>query len=284
MLRSTADLLIRIHNFFDEIDYAPTSENFSDEKFFDSIVYTINHSKELGGALYIAREYLYYLKKEEKFLKKLRKYSEAWNSIEYHGREEVAVVGDNEANGVYYITNLYGKNYKEVYLSGQPFGNDVYYFQYKDGYFSFGDDSDYFLRYARLSSTKMILTDKNKKNIATIVLSEDLGIFLENNKTDYELAIYESGIAFFDKDYYRSLYDEEPDLEKHCKAFLQWDIIDGKSEYGLSRLEFYDANADLSLMIMLAASCFLVFRSYVKDTHGSALTTILAANVLMGKH
>ena len=284
MLQSTADLLVRIHNFFDEIDYCPTSDNFDCDKFFDSVVYTINHSKELEDALYIAREYTYYLKKEDKFLKKLRKYSEAWDSIEYHGREEVAVVEDNEAIGVYYITNLYGKDYKEVYLSSQSLGDDVYYFQYKGGYFSFGDDSDYYLRYARMSSVKMVLTDKNKKNIATVVLSEDLGIFLDNNKTEYELAIYEAGIAFFDKDYYYSLCGEEPDLEKHCKAFLQWDIVDDKSECGMSRLEFYDENADLSLMIMLAASCFLVFRSYIKGTNGSALTTILAANAIMNRH
>ena len=129
----------------------------------------------------------------------------------------------------------------------------------------------------------MVLTDKEKKNIATIVLSKDYGVFLENNKTKYELELYDWGIAFFDKKYI-DLLDGDPDLDKECKGSIQWDIVDENGEYGLSRLDVYDEGADLELMLTIAASCFLVFRSYIKNSRNSGLlfTSVLASNMIMG--
>ena len=131
----------------------------------------------------------------------------------------------------------------------------------------------------------MILTDKNKKNIATVVLSDNCGIFLENNKTRYELEIYEMGIAFFERDYIYSLgKNEEPDLDKYCRGFIQWDIVDKKGNYGFSRLEVYDADADLDLMIILSAACFLVYRSHMKSVNASALIPIMVAGSIARRH
>ena len=284
MLRSTANLLVRVHNFFDEIGYNPTSESFDAEKILDKVIYTINRSKSLSDALYVAREYTYYTRKETKFIKKLYKYYESWDMIEYHGRETVAVFDDDVITGSYLITNMFGNNYKDVYFSGQFFDDNLYAFTRNGDYFSVFEDSNYFLRYAKLSSTKMVLTDKNRKNIATIVLSKDSDVFLENNKTQYELELFNAGIAFFDKDYYDSLNGDEPDLDSQYKGFIQWDLLEKDSEYGLSRLEVYDENADLELMLTIAASCFLVFRSYIKGASGNALPTILAANAIMRRH
>ena len=285
MLRSTWDLLVRIHNFFDEIGYKPTAENLDGEKVLDRVIYTINHAKELDDALFVAREFFYYLKKQDKFLKKLTKYSMYWGMLKYNGREEVAVVKDKEAIGSYYITNIYGSNYKDVYISGQTFGKDLLLFECKDGYFSFGKECDYYLRYAKLSSSKMVLTDKKKNNIATIVLSKDYGVFLENNKTKYELELYDWGIAFFDKKYIDTLKGD-PDLDIECKASIQWDIVDENGEYGLSRLDVYDEEADLELMLTIAASCFLVFRSYLRNSRsgGMLLTSVIASNMIIRRH
>lgn len=282
MLQRTADLLYRTHLFFDEIGYQPNSEDLDVDKLIDCLLYTVNHAKDFDDAATALKMYLDYIKHEDKFLKKYTKYPEFWDMLEYNGREEIAVVDDKEAIGSYYITNVYDSNYKTVYISGQTFGNDYFIFENKDGYYSFGGDDEYLLRHSKMSSEKMVLTDKNRKNLATIVLSKDYGIFLENNKTNYELAIYESGIAFFDKEYYDSLCGNEPDLDKECKAFIQWDVLDNNGEFGLSRLDVYDEEADLDLMVILAASCFLVFRSHLKSYHatGSALPAIIAASMM----
>lgn len=285
MLKSTWNLLVRIHSFFDEIDYHPKSDDFDSEIVLDKVIYTINHAKELKDALYIAKEFSYYLKKGDKFLKKYDKYPEYWNMIPYNGREEVSIIKDKDAIGSYYITNVYSQNYKDIYITGASLGDDIYLFGCQDGYFSFGEDADYYLRYAKLSSTKMVLTDKNKKNIATIVLSKDYGVFLENNQTKYELELYETGIAFFDKEYIDKI-EGEPDLEKECKGFIQWDVIDDNAEYGLSCLSVFDEHADFNLMITIAASCFLVFRSYIKGSREGSilLTSVIASNMIIKKH
>ena len=286
MLRSTWDLLVRIHNFFDEIDYNPSSEDFDAEVVLDKVIYTINHAKELDDALYIAKEFSFYLKKGNKFLRKLYKYPQYWSIIPYNGREEIAVIKDEEAIGTYYITNAYSQNYKDVYITGASLGKDIFLFECKDGYFSFGEDSDYYLRYAKLSSSKMVLTDKNKKNIATIVLSKDYGVFLENNQTRYELELYNTGIAFFEKDYCDSLNGEDPDLDNECKGFIQWDVIDDNGEFGLSCLSVFDENADFNLMLTIAASCFLVFRSYIKGSREGSilLASTIASNMIIRRH
>lgn len=263
MLHSTIELLYSVHALFDEIDYHPRSDNLSGDAFYDKFIYTLNHTKSFDDAIALVRMFEFYLKREDKFLKKLSKYSKFWDEIEYEGREEIAVVSDEEAIGTYHLTNLLNQNYKQVYFSSQTFENELYELDYAGGLFSLGDESEYFLRYSKMSSVKMVLTNKNKKAIATIVLSKSLGIFLENNNTRYELETYDAGIAFFEKNYIYSLgKNEEPDLDKECKGFIQWDTISEKSDFGLSRLEVYDNDADLDLMLLLAASIFLVFRSY----------------------
>ena len=281
MLQSTANLLFQVHHFFDEIDYRPSSKNFDVDEMVKKTIDTMNHAQGINDALCLAKQFAYYLKHEEKFLKKYYKYPEFWDDIEYHGREEIAVVDDEEAIGNYYITNLYANDYKQVFISSVPYGSDLYGLEEEDGYFSFGDKSEYYLRYSKLSSTKMVLTDKNKQNIATVVLNKDCGIFLNNNKTRYELVLYDVGIAFFEKEYYDSLDGEDPDLDKECKGFIQWDILDKNANYGLSRLEVYDDKADFDLMMILAASCFLVFRSYIKSSYSYAgMHAVFASGML----
>ncbi len=283
MLKSTGYLLLRIHIFFDEIGYKPTSENYDDNKVLDNVVNTINHSKNLEDAIHVLKLYNHYVSKRVKFINKYHKYPKFWNAINYNGRQEVAVVSDDEAIGRYYITNIYGNSYKDIFVSGQSLGNELFEFQKRGRYFSIEDDADYYLSYAALSSKKMALFDKSNKKVAVIVITEDLDIYLENNKTKYELIAYEAGIAFFDKTYIYSIKGE-PDLEK-CKAFIQWDIVNEDGEYGLSRLDVFDEDADLELMITIAASCFLVFRSYIKDyakrtNRKTLLSAFFLANVL----
>lgn len=265
MLKSTMKLMFKIHHFFDEIGYNPTSENFKHENVLAKTIITINHAKEFEDALIVAKLYVYYAKYVDKFVKKLSKYSNIWDeSFKYQGRSEVAIVSDNEACGSYYITNIYSRNYKNVYVASQSLGANVFLFKKKGTYFSFDDDTDYFLRYAALSSKKMVIVNKSEKIIANVVLNDSLEISLEDNKTKYELLTYEVGIAFYEKLYINSIKNE-PDLKK-CKGFIWWDVLDDDANCGLSRLDVFDENSDIDLMITIAASCFLVFRSYVQES------------------
>ena len=286
MLKSTANLLVRIHSFFEEVGYNPTSNSLNSDELIEKVIYTINHSKELEDALFVTREFVFYFSKENKFLKKLSKYAEAWDSLEYNGREEVAVVDDDEAIGIYYVTNAFSDNYTDVFISGQSFDGKLYCLENKDGCFSFGEDSEYYLRFGKMSSNKMVLMGKNKENMATIVLHNDCNISLENNKTQLEAEPYGGGMAFYDKDYFHSLSGKEADLEK-CKAFIEWDIVDEDGNFGLSRLVIFDTEVDLCLLLMIAASCFLTFGRKMKrlsSSHVLIPSLIMMNRSLLIKH
>ena len=145
---------------------------------FDKYLKDMHMGSDHLFCLSFAKLLAYYIKHEDKFLKKYNQYPDFWDAIEYHGREEVAIVSEEEAMGIYYITNLNASDYKQVFISSVSYSDELHGLESEDGYFSFGEKSEYYLRYARLSSTKMVLTDKNKQNIATVVLSESYGILL----------------------------------------------------------------------------------------------------------
>ena len=283
MLNSTAKLLMMIHIFFDEIGYQPSSKDFNFEDIIRHIINTVNHAKTLDDAILVFKLYHYYLKKCNKFIKKYFKYPEFWDGIQYKGRKEIEVVSDEEAIGVYYITNALSKDFNNLYISGYSFDNGFYAIDYVNGFYSIDENPKYYLRKSRMSSDKLVLTNSNKKVIATIAIDKDTNVYLENNKSRYELIAYESGVGFYESDYIYSLDNEEPDFNNHCKAYVFWDAIDDKGDFGLSRLDVYDENADFDLLIMLAASCFLVFKRHLAAEESRSLARMIMLSAIASR-
>ncbi len=283
MLKSTAKLLMMIHIFFDEIGYQPSSEDLDFQDVIRHIINTVNHAKTLDDALLIFNLYHYYLKKCNKFINKYCKYPEFWDEIPYEGRNEVDVVSDEEAIGTYYITNALSKDPDNLYISGFSFNNGFYALDYINGFYSIDENPKYYLRKSRMSSDKLVLTNSNKKVIATIAIDDDTNVYLENNKSRYELIAYESGVGFYESDYIYSLDNEEPDFKNQCKAYVFWDAIDDKGNFGLSRLDVYDENADFDLLIMLAASCFLVFKRHLAAEESRSIARAIMFGAIVSR-
>lgn len=286
MLKSTANLLFRTKYFFDEIDYHPSSSQLNIEDIMSKILFTINHTKAFNDTKNFMSLLIEFLRNMDKINKKIKKYPDFWDSIEYSGKELINIVNDEEAIGTYFITNVFPSDEKSIMVSSESLENEAIFASFTGGYFGLCEDANYYLHYSKLSSNKMIIADKNKCNVATIVLNDALGITFDSNKTKYELKTYDIGIAIFEKDYIDSLKNKEPDLDKHCKGFIQWDIIDKKGDCGFSRLEVYDCDgeANLELMIMLATSCFLLFKSHLNSRRGNAaLSGVIAANMLRSR-
>ena len=108
---------------------------------------------------------------------------------------------------------------------------------------------------------------------------KDFDGFLKTFKSMYR----KTSISRNAKSMPRSVYFDKvrKDLDKECKGFIQWDILDKNANYGLSRLEVYDDKADFDLMMILAASCFLVFRSYIKSSYSYAgMHAVFASGML----
>lgn len=269
MTSRTMNLLIKAHDAFDELGYRPITPVISFDNLFKASLNTLNHTKDFQDGINVADLIQFLFKNFDKVCSKVKKNEYFWKTLAYNGRKLVSVVSDDEAIGTFFITNSIESKYKNVFVStlnpenvNEPCLFDVSYRKRK---FSIGDeDAQYYLSYSFISSKEMNLFDKNKKKICKIVIDDNFDVTLRSNFTNYETITYEGGIGIYEKKYIRSIHGKEPDT-KEISAFIEWDILNKKSKFGLSRLELYKNEGDLELFILLAMSCFLLYKSYVDN-------------------
>lgn len=277
MLKSTEKFLIESHIAFDELGYHPLDHHISFKKLQNATIKTLNHTKELEDSIDVVNMFKFLSTNMDKLCSKIERHSDFWKSLPYEGNELLSLVSDEETFGTYFITNAFDSKYDKVFICGHDLDDDCLVGVSHSGGKFFIDDKDfeYYLRFSKISSTKMVLLDKRDNKLCVLVLSEDNNVFLENNKTDYEIILYEGGMGIYKKDYIDSLRGKEPEFE-NINAFIEWDILETDSEFGLSRLECFDDDCDVELFIYLAMSCFLLFRSYINDyKRATAAQTIM---------
>lgn len=283
MLPSTKKFLIKTHEAFDELGYRVKSGNIDFEVLERSAVKTLNHSKELEDSLNCMWVYNFVYKKIIKIQKLINKFPSFWNGLKYQGNELINLLEkDDEAEGIYYVTNAIFDDKKEIGVFGQCFYSEesigfLLEMKHKKYFINSSDQPEYYLRNSKMSSTKMILEDKNEKKICDIVLSKDSQIFLENNKSKYDIIAYEDFMGVYFKEYTNSLADDDEIDPKKMVCLIEWDIIDEKSELGLTRLELYNEEADIEILLLFAASCFLVFSNYMKALKHAAVPNSLSS-------
>ena len=273
----TQDYLIKVHEAFDELGFRPKNSYFTMSQVQEAAINTLNHTKELEDGINAARMFQFIVKDFDKIKKKINSNLLFWQNLSYQDNELISLVSDEEAQGTFFVTNSFDSNYKEVSICGVYFDNEVIGVRYSFGKFTIkadsSDDVNYYLRYSKLSSTKMVLLNKNDEKLCVLVLSKDLDVFLENNKTDFDIVLYESGMGIYKKRYIESLHGKDADVEK-CLAFIEWDILEKKSELGLARLEIWDEDADLEMFLYFAMATFLLFKSYISASRAASLAVI----------
>ena len=77
-----------------------------------------------------------------------------------------------------------------------------------------------------MSSSKMKLFDRRNNCLCNIVLSEDLGIFLENNLPPYDLVVYDDFVGIYARKYIDSLADTDIIDNDRLLADIEWDILE----------------------------------------------------------
>lgn len=273
MLEMTRNFLIKAHEAFDELGYHPISSNFSLKYIKYAAVNTINHSKTLDDGINAARMYQFVVNNFDKICDKVSRHYDFWSSMKWEGNELISLCSNEEAIGTYFVTNAFDKEYKNISLMSYSFGDGIAYdCSCKHGKFILDEDNEYILRYSKMSSTKMVLLNNNEEKLCVVVLSDNCDIFLENNKTGYEIVLYKGFIGIYEKSYIDSLHGQKADTDKLI-GVIEWDILEKDNEYGLARLELYDSNADLEMFLMFAMSCFLLFRSHMQSIRTSNAAT-----------
>lgn len=263
----TRGFIEKVHDVFDELNYhEKTRLDF--KAFEQAAVKTLTHCKELSDAIDVVNMYQFCLKKWNKIEKMFYRKLQTFNEYEYEGNSLVSIVPDDEAIGTFYITNGINKKIKEIFIASHSFDDEMFALGFGNGRFTVFEDGNYYMKYSKMSSVKMKLFNHKKDCLCNIVLSKDLGVFLENNSTPYDLVVYEGFIGIYDREYIESLSNSDIiDTEKMI-ADIEWDMLKENSELGIAKLNIYNPDQDLEMLLFFATSTFLVFQKYIqsKDT------------------
>lgn len=273
----TKKFIEKVHDAFDELNYHET-KRLDFESFEKAATKTLTHAKELSDAIDVVLMYQFCLKKWNKIEKIFNKKLHIFNNYSYEGNSLVETVSDEESLGTYYITNGINNKVKDIIVASNSFEEEFFSLGFKNGRFTIFEDGEYYIKYSKMSSVKMKLFDNKNDCLANIVLSENLGIFLENNKTKYELIVYDGFIGIYDKNYIESLSDTDFIDTEQLLADIEWDILEKKSKLGVAKLNIYNSDTELEMLLLFATSTFLVFQKYleVEKNNNYALMSIWA--------
>ena len=261
MLKSTEQFLYTYKGYLEELGYHFKSKDEIDpEKIFDCFISTIKRTKTYEDARQAIIMFKYIMKKMDRFIKYLYKYPDVYDSYEYGSPELLSLVDEEENMGDYWLMNgLFDKwDVIHVIVPGQ----DWVTMQNDHGKFSLygDDDSKYFLKCAKLNDRKVVICNSDGEKVCVAELDRNNNLVLNNNYSGYDIE-NDDGVVYFSK---------EDNEEKHL-AGMFWDVIEEKEDYVLVLFELYDKEADLELLMLLAASAMILYHNMVSSNSGKML-------------
>ena len=261
MFQFTKDYLIRIHNIFDELGYIFEGENIMFNDFFYFGIKKLNRSYEFEDSVEIVTLMKIIINDFSKIKNKIKKNYEFWKSIPYKNEK---MEFKDEFISSFYLTNAFF-GYKKICITNYLLEDEkICYVDSSNGRYYFKNDNNYALRYSKWSSKKMYILDKYDNKLCSIFLNKDLNIYLEDNKTNFEIIPCEIGVGIYDKNYLKQLNGKKID-ENKMLGFILWDIIFAKENNRdcLVRLDIYNKNCDINLFLLFSMSCILIYNAYI---------------------
>ncbi len=260
----TRSFIEKVHSVFDEIEYH-TNKKPVFEEFKGKIAYAITHAKDLEDAINAIRMYQFCINKWDSILKIFSNHLSTWKEYSWEGSSLLSYCSDEDAFGNYYFTNGIDSNYKNVCCLSASLDNEIFEFNYSHGRFKIEDKAKYYIKYSKMSAVKMKLFNNKDECISNIVLSDKCEVFLEKNKTPFEIFIEDGYVEIYRKEYLNGLDDDDYVDKNQMVASMCWDILGEKSNFGVSLLTLYEdiSEDDFEILFLIAASTFLLFKSYI---------------------
>lgn len=289
----TRGFVEKIRTYFDELGIE-AKDGISYREFEKQSIKTINRCKDLSDSQNAIQFYNYCSFKWKKIEKIFTKYLEVWKEYKFEDSALIETVDDEEdAEGTYTITNAITDN-REIFLTSKSFEDELYSFKYHKGRYVLNDDNNYYLKYSKTNPCVMKLFNNEDELLCNIILSEDMEIFLEKNKTKYELVIKKaeeddeadegSFVGIFEKSYIDSLADTDYIEFENMVADIEWDLLKEKSDVGVARLNLYKELDDTDTLFYFATSTFLLYKEFsdaskVSSSRNIALMTGISYNI-----
>jgi len=263
----TMNFIIKVKLMFEELGIE-VKKGITFEDFQKGFIKSLNRCDELGDAKIAITCYRYCMSKWKKIEKIFDKHLSKWQECDCDLDRTIQTISDEDSEGVYYVTNAFAKNRKEVILTSKSLDDNIIDFQQKHGKIMIDNCSDYYIKYSKMNAGKMKIYDRENNHLSDIVLSNTFEIFLENNKTGYDLVINRDNennpfIGVFEKSYIDSLGDKDYIEFKNMVADIEWDILDRKSDIGISKINIYKELEDISQIVYFATATFLIYNSFM---------------------
>ena len=270
--------------YFDELGYRIKSTP-NKEDFEKAAEWTLVHTAELSDAILAVKMYRYCLDKWNKIEKMFLCKSDILSYCKYTGRTNINVISDDDACGTYFVTNgINKKRLKDIFIASNSFydadgDNHNLCFgtiRKRDGYAIF-EDGEYRIQETITHHKTMNLLDLKDRRVAKIVLSEDCGIFLKNNNSPYEIVLYKGFIGIYHKNYIEQLKSPENADTDQLVAGIEWDLLGKREKAAVAKVTFFQ-DEDIEMILLFAASTFLLFNRYMKSQKISTIFDFLIAH------
>ncbi len=259
----TKNFIEIVHFNFDELNYRETTVP-DPINFRIQTCWTIAHCKELSDAIDAANFYRFCYTNWNKIIRMFKKKSYVYNQYSYSGNRVLSLISDKDSLGTYYVTNALNIDPNALcVITANPDCEYNIPIQFEGKKFSIFNDGDYYLAFSNFSTVKMTLFDRNKNKQFETDINEYGKLFLINNVSPYAIVHYDNFIGIYNRDYLNSLqHNEEIDIN-NLVADIEWDIIYDDSQYSVAKLNVYQSNEDIELLLFLSSTTFLTFNRHI---------------------
>ena len=253
------------------------------DEFEDLAIKKFNRSVSLRDACDLAFATRFCIQNWGKIENLFQNHLNKWQEWVYDKKSSVKSLSDEEACGIYYITNAFERKEKDICLTSISYDDELIACGRRNNKYFLFEDGDYHIKLSALDSRIMKLYSNDDMRLCNIVLSKSWDVFLEKNNSPYELIIDEkdgsTSIAVFEKDYIYSLgrYDHI-DYDKMV-ALIVWDLIDEKSYRAVSQVYLYD-DVDEEMIFYFAMAPFLLVRAHNKSEDNKIMANDVLYNLM----
>ena len=261
----TKNFISKVRLYFNEL-HLHAKNGITFEKFQEHFIKIINRCEDMISIRMAIDYFTFCRKKWNKIERIFTDYLSKWQEFAYSESITVCLLEDDESYGIYTITNHISEKINNTYLTSISFEDELYDIDFNDKNIVIFEDSDYYLRFSKSNSQKMILCTKNDDPICDIYVNDYLELYFKNNQTNFEIITDKNNIFVFEESYLNSLdNDEDIDFEKTIANYI--DFREKEKILNIRRMILYkdikDTEFEILLYIMLAH--FLLEVNWMKN-------------------
>lgn len=275
----TRRFIEKIRYYFNELKIE-AKYGISFEEFQLNAIKTLNRSKDLGDAKLSIFFTKYCISHWNKIDQIFTEHLDRWQEYEFDAPVNIDLITDEDALGIYYITNGLTSNSQIFYLTGLGYDDELIQFCSDKGFYSL--DDDYRIKITQKNSVKARLSKKtNSTTICDITFDDHNNPVIDYNASKYELVPCKEDdgnyfVGVFKKSYISSLKDSDYIEFKNMIASIEWDVFKAKSDKGVAKIVFYEESDDEDQIYYFALSTLLLYRSLLSFNNSERMKTFMS--------